>query len=88
MSFNPATSILAGLSTQVLQANLTAAQTALHQLMTGQKIVTASYSQGEGSQTVSYRQTDAATLTAYIRLLQAQLGIAGTSRRPVRFNFR
>jgi hypothetical protein len=76
------------MTTIELQSALVSARAAYSQLMSGNKVASASYSQGEGSQTVSYRQTDVGTLTAYIRLLQAQLGIAGTSRRPVRFNFR
>lgn len=86
--FDPTGSVLAGLSTEQLQANLAAAQAAYTALMTGKQVATASYAQGDGSQTVSYRATDVGNLTAFIRLLQAQLGLICRPRRPVRFNFR
>lgn len=87
MTFDTTQSVLAGMTTAQLQAALTSAQTAYVQLMTGSKAVTVSYAQGDGQKTVSYQQTNAQQLAAFIRLLQAQLGI-GAMRRPVRFNFR
>ena len=84
--FNPAYSVLAGMTSVQLQAALTAAQQAYTDLMTGQKGVTFSYSQGDGSRTVSYQPTDVAKLTAFIQMLQAQLG-GFVARRPARFNF-
>ena len=53
---------------------------------TGRIRCSVSYSQGEGSRSVTYQQTNAAQLQALIRLLQASLGI-NAGRRPVRFNF-
>lgn len=88
MTFDPTQSILAGMTTAQLQAALTSAQTAYTQLMTGTKVATASYAQGDGQKTVSYTQTNVQQLAAFIRLLQTQLGIVSCGRRPVRFNFR
>lgn len=86
--FTPDSTVLAGLTTPQLQAALASAQQAYIDLMTGKQVVTASYTQGDGAKTVSFKQTDAAQLTAFIRLLQAQLGIVCSPRRPARFNFR
>lgn len=87
MSFDPTTSLLAGMGQAELQAALTSAQQAYVQLMTGQKVATASYGQGDGIKSVTYTQAKAQDLAAFIRLLQAQLGMQ-CARRPVRFNFR
>lgn len=86
--FNPADSIIGGMSQATLAANLAAAQAALAQFMIGGKAVTVSISQGDGSRTVSYQVTDQGKLTAWIRLLQAGLGLNPMGRRPVRFNFK
>jgi hypothetical protein len=45
------TSILDGVSVGVLQARLAALQTALLDLQAGAKVVTASYTQGDGART-------------------------------------
>lgn len=82
-AFDPTTSSLVGLDNATLQAWRTAAQTALNQLMIGAKVASASYSQADGSQSVTYTQTDVAKLQQWIALLNAQLGVA--RRRPVRF---
>lgn len=86
--FDPSQSILAGMTTAQLQAALTAAQQAYTELMTGQKGVSFSYAQGDGSRSVTYQQTNMQQLASFIRLLQAQLGIVTMVRRPARFNFR
>lgn len=88
MAFDPTTSILAGMTTQQVQAALTSAQTAYAQLVAGNKVASASYTQGDGAKSVSYTQANIANLVAFIRLAQAQLGIISQPRRPVRFNFR
>lgn len=85
-AFDPTTSNLAGLSQDTLTSWLATAQTALMQLSTGSKVAQASYTQGDGSQSVSYTQADAGRLQAFIMLVQAQLGIR--TRRPVRMIFR
>lgn len=81
-------SLLAGRSTVQLQADLAAAQQAYIDLSTGNKGESYSYSQGDGSKSVTYTRANLAQLVALIRDLQAQLGIIARARRPVRFNFR
>lgn len=75
MSFDPTTSILAGMSPAALQTALTNAQQAYLDLSSGAKIVTVSYTQGDGAKAVTYDKTNIGTLSRMIRLLQAQLGI-------------
>src|ERR1700724_2253975 len=58
--------VLTGLPVATVQAWLTAAQTALQALMTGQKVVTASY----GDKSVSYTPADMGALVQWIHLLQ------------------
>lgn len=85
--YNPNTSIFAGMSTEQLQAALTAAQTALIQLQTGAKAVTLSYTQGDGTKSVTYQQASLGGLAMLIKQLQAQLGIIRRPRRPMQFRY-
>ena len=85
--FDPGDSVLTGMSTPALQALLTSAQKAYSDYLLGQKTVTVSYTQGDGSKTVTYDRTNLAQLTSLIRLVQAMLGINTMGRRPVRFDF-
>ncbi|MGV8002828.1 gpW family head-tail joining protein [Photorhabdus temperata subsp. temperata] len=86
--FNPKTSLLAGAMTrEQLQDALTKAQQAYIDLASGQRGVSFSYTQGDGTRSVSYQQSSMADLMALIQLLQAQLGIVARPRRPVRFRF-
>lgn len=87
-SYNPSTSILAGMSTAALQTALANAQQAYIDLSSGAKVVTASYSQGDGAKSVTYTQANVADLVALIKQLQAQLGIIQRGRRPIGFRFR
>lgn len=82
--FDPSQTILAGMTTAQLQAALAAAQQAYGNLMMGQKIVQVAYTQGDGNKSVTYNQADAASLMAFIQLLQAQLGIVPRPRQPMR----
>ncbi|HEY2010541.1 MAG TPA: gpW family head-tail joining protein [Rhizomicrobium sp.] len=79
--------IFAGMSTGQLQAALTAAQTAYIALSIGSKAETVSYTQGDGSKSVTYTRANIANLTALILQLQQALGIIKRARRPVRFQF-
>lgn len=88
MAFDPSQSLLAGMTTVQLQAALASAQQAYVDLMSGTKAVSLSYTQGDGARSVTYQQTNIQQLVAFIRLLQAQLGLTSAARRPVRFNFR
>ncbi|KJH59148.1 phage head-tail adapter protein [Pantoea agglomerans] len=86
--FNPNSSLLAGAMTRAqLQEALTAAQQAYLELSTGSKGVSFSYTQGDGTRSVSYQQTDMGKLMALIQLLQAQLGIVKRPRKTLRFRY-
>ncbi|ALR75830.1 phage head-tail adapter protein [Escherichia coli] len=85
--FNRNTSLLAGMSDEQLRAALAKAQQAYIDLATGSHGVSFSYSQGDGTRSVSYQQSTLADLLALIQLLQAQLGIVVRPRKPVRFRF-
>ncbi|WHU82988.1 gpW family head-tail joining protein [Pantoea agglomerans pv. betae] len=86
--FNPNSSLLAGAMTRAqLQEALTAAQQAYLELSTGSKGVSFSYTQGDGTRSVSYQQTDMGQLMALIQLLQAQLGIVKRPRKTLRFRY-
>jgi len=80
-------SLLAGMSRAQLQAMLTQAQTALIELQLGKKGVSFSYTQGDGTRSVSYKPTSVADVTSLIMQLQQALGMPGTRRRAVRFRY-
>ena len=87
MRFNPQTSVLAGMDTSVLQARLAQMQQDYLDLMSGAKVVSASYTQGEGGKSVTYDRTNIAQLTMAIRQMQAQLGIICSPRRAIGVRF-
>ncbi|ATZ34751.1 phage head-tail adapter protein [Escherichia coli] len=70
-----------------LRDALQKAQQAYIDLTTGSRGVSFSYTQGDGTRSVSYQQSSLADLLALIQLLQAQLGIVARPRKPVRFRF-
>ena len=51
-------------------------------------MASASYAQGDGAKSVSYRQADMASLNMLIRQIQQELGIIRRARRPARVWFR
>jgi len=77
-----------GRSQADLQAQLTALLAAYDQLVAGQQIATASYSQSDGAKSVTYRATDLGILDGVISLLQKKLGIVCRARRQIRFVYR
>ena len=81
-------SVFTGVEQATLQQWLTAAQTALFQLMSGVQVATASYTQGDGAKSVTYRQANIAQLNMLIMQLQQQLGITRRARRASRVVFR
>ncbi|MFB5172821.1 gpW family head-tail joining protein [Erwinia amylovora] len=86
--FNRNTSLLAGAMTrEQLQDALTKAQQAYIDLASGSRGVSFSYTQGDGTRSVSFQQASMADLMALIQLLQAQLGINLKLRRAMRFRF-
>lgn len=82
--FNASTSLLAGMSTAQLQAALANAQAAYLALASGSKGESFSYTQGDGSKSVTYTRVNMAQLASVIMLLQSQLGIVVRARRPLR----
>lgn len=87
-NFNPATSLLAGIPREQLQVSLANAQMAYLQLSSGTKVESASYTQGDGTRSVTYTRADLAQLANVIQQLQMQLGIVPRARKPVRFWFK
>jgi gpW len=88
MSFNPRTSIFAGMPRQQLERALASAQQAYIELTVGGKVQVAAYTQGDGSKSVTYTAASLPNLVALIKELQAQLGIVRHGRRPMRFSYR
>lgn len=74
---------LAGMTQDQLRAALIAAQAALVELQTGQKGVSFSYTQGDGTRSVTFQGTTLANLLVFIRQLQSALGICQC--RPSRY---
>lgn len=87
MRFNPNCGLLAGMPTANLRKALADAQQAYLDLTTGAKGESYSYTQGDGSRSVTYTKANVADLAALIQTLQAQLGIVQQPRRAIRFRF-
>jgi hypothetical protein len=75
--------VLAGVDNTTLQTWLSQAQAALNALVTGQQAVTVTVTGGGQHREVSFNKTNQANLIAWINMLQAQLGIKRTPRRPL-----
>jgi hypothetical protein len=87
-NYDPLESPLSLLPRTTVQAWLTAAMTAEQELSTGAKVATASYSQGDGSRSVTYTPADLFRLRARIQELAAFLGVGRPGRRgPMRVVF-
>lgn len=84
---SPNQGLLAGMSRAQLQAALSSAQQALIELQMGKKGVAFSYTQGDGTRSVTYQPTSVADVNALIMQLQAALGIRSGRRRAVRFRY-
>jgi hypothetical protein len=87
MAFDPSTSILAGMDTGALQAQLATMQQAYLDLFTGAKGESYSYTQGDGAKSVTYTRANIADLARAIRLVQAQLGTIPHARRALKVRF-
>lgn len=85
--FRPNNSILAGMTVAQKREALKAAQDAYINLMTGQQLVTVTYTQGDGNRSVTYQQTSLSQLSMFIQLLQAELGMVTRPRRPIRCSY-
>lgn len=76
---------LYGMTQQQLQAALTAAQNAYVALMTGERTVTASYSQGDGSKSVTFDRLEGGVAQVRLFIQELQRALGNTCRRPRRF---
>lgn len=79
--------IFSGMTTDQLQAALTAAQSAYIALISGSKYETVSYTQGDGAKSVTFTRAKIENLNALIRQLQQALGLVYHARRPIRLQF-
>jgi len=79
--------IFDGMSREDMQAQLTALQQVYLALSAGQSVITATYMQGDGNKSVTYKRADLATVTATILQLQQLLGLRARARRPMRFRY-
>jgi hypothetical protein len=78
---------LAGLTQpQLLQLQSSLLQ-AMIALTSGAKVATASYTQGDGSKSVTYQLTDQASVTQTLMLVNRALGLPSQSRRPMRIRY-
>lgn len=87
MRYDPSRSLLAGMDTGVLQARLQLMQQDYLDLQAGRKLISASYTQGDGAKSVVYDKTSLGQLAMAIRQLQAQLGVICSPRRAIGFRF-
>ncbi|PRP68604.1 hypothetical protein BUE93_21425 [Chromobacterium amazonense] len=80
--FTPEINNFTGVSQAQLQQWLTEAQQAMHRLSTGAMGESYSYSQGDGSRSVTYTRANLAQLQQHINALMYALGMR--RRRPIR----
>ncbi|WP_429363614.1 gpW family head-tail joining protein [Paraburkholderia sp. MM5496-R1] len=76
------------MTTEQLQAALATAQAAYVKLMAGGQGVSFSYTQGDGTRSVTYAAANPANLAALTRQLQQRLGIVCRGRAPIHFLYR
>ncbi|VWC78877.1 phage head-tail adapter protein [Burkholderia aenigmatica] len=75
-----------GMSTADMQSRLAALQAAYFDLASGVKIVTATYNQGDGTKSVTYKPSDLTQVMKAIEMLQKALGLIPRyhrARRPL-----
>lgn len=82
--FDPSRSLLAGMDDADLRARLAQMQQDYLDLSSGRKVVSAAYTQGDGSKSVTFTKATLGQMAMMIRQMQAQLGIINTPRRPLR----
>lgn len=80
--FTPRLNNFSGVPQATLQQWLTESQQALHDLSTGAKGESFSYTQGDGSKSVTYTRADIGALQAHINALLYALGMR--RRRAIR----
>jgi len=85
-AYDPTASDLANVPRNTLIQWQLEAMTALHKLSTGQQGESYSYTQGDGSKSVTYTRANLNDLRAWLAKLNAQLGLS-SGRRPMRVIF-
>ena len=85
---NSCTSLFYGMSRAQIEQALSEAQQAYIELSSGNKGVSFSYTQGDGSKSVTYRSGNISELAALIRMLQQELGLICRTRKPLQFRYR
>lgn len=80
--FKPGTNNLSGVPKATLQKWLIESQQALHELSTGNKGESYSYTQGDGTRSVAYTRANLDALQAHINSLMYALGMR--RRRAIR----
>lgn len=86
--YDPLDSPLQLMPRDTVQQWLVAAMTAEQQLALGEKVATASYSQGDGARSITYTPADLFRLRARIAELSAFLGVGRRGRAgPMRVCF-
>ncbi|MEY0015243.1 gpW family head-tail joining protein [Providencia rettgeri] len=78
-------SLLDGMSKEQLQLALAQARQAYIDITTGSKGISFSYTQGDGTRSVSYQQTNLSDLLGLITAIQMKLGIS--RRQPIRVRY-
>lgn len=86
-SFDPSTSLFAGMSDAQLRQALANAQVAYQEMLLGERGVKFSYTQGDGAKAVEFTPTSPQQIMMLIRQLQLQLGLISRARRPIRLAF-
>lgn len=74
----PRPRLLDGVSLAELRSRLAALQSAYLDMQSGKQVVTATYVQGDGTKSVTFRQAEVANLTQAILSVQTQIDIATT----------
>ena len=87
MRYDPSRSILAGIDLAVLQTRLAQMQQAYLDLSSGAKGEAYTYTQGDGSKSITYSRANIGQLIMAIRQVQAQLGIISEPRRAIGVRF-
>lgn len=83
----PRVTIFTGMTPAQLQAALSTLQNAYLQLASGALGETYTYTQGDGSKSVTYTRGNIALMAQAIAELQQMLGIRVRARRPIRPQF-
>lgn len=84
MGCSTGTGLLAGMDDSVLRARLQQMQLDYLDLSSGRKVMSASYTQGDGAKSVTYTRATIGELAMAIRMAQQQLGIIPRARRAIR----